>query len=126
MVEHAICIRCGAEKAAPCDRCGDCHFKPDRESDDMARSLYLSEFRYSDPNMMEGCLTELELVAQRLRRGESYDFESAEVQRMRSVAEKLASQPASAAYRALFRFLLPGLIFLALLWGAILLLRFLR
>jgi hypothetical protein len=126
MVEHAICIRCGAEKAHPYDRCGDCRFAPARDSEDSARSLYLSEFRFSEPDAMERWLGELESVAERLRRGESYQFESAEVQRMRSIAVALASQPASVAYKALFRFFFPALVLLAVIWGLYLWLRLSR
>lgn len=117
MIEHAICIRCGAEKAHPYDRCGDCRFEPARDSDDIAESLYLSEFRFSEPDAIERWLGELEAIAERLRRRESYHVEPAELQRMRSVAVSLASQPASVAYKALLRYFLPALVLLALVWG---------
>jgi predicted amidophosphoribosyltransferase len=126
MVEHAICIRCGAEKAHPYDRCGDCRFEPAPQSDDSARSLYFSEFRFSDRQAMGRWLEELEFIAERLQRGERYEFETAEVQRMYVVAEALASQPSSVAWRALFRFFAPALLFLALLWGFYLWLRLSR
>jgi hypothetical protein len=110
MTEHAICIRCGAEKAHPASRCGACSFKPAHNSIDIARSFYLSEFRFSGPIEMEQWLVELDVIAAQLRRGEPYEYDSGELERMQSLAQSPASRRATVAYRALCRFLIPGLL----------------
>lgn len=115
MTEHAICIRCGAGKAHPVSRCGACSFKPAHSSIDLARSFYLSEFRFSGPIEVERWLVELDLVAARLRRGEPYEYDSAELERMQSLAQSPASRRATLAYKSLCRFLIPGLLLLILL-----------
>jgi len=112
MIEHAICIRCGAEKPHPTARCGSCSFKPARSSVDIARSFYLSEFRFSGPIEVEEWLVELDLIAAQLRRAEPYEYDPVELQRMQSLAQSPASRRASTAYKSLCRFLIPGLVVL--------------
>lgn len=126
MIEHAICIRCGAEKAHPFDRCGDCHFEPTPDSDDAVRSLYFSEYRFSDPDAMERWLEELESIAPKVKQGAAYEFDSAELKRLHSVARALAAQPAAAANKALLRFFAPAIALLVVLFGLYLWLRLSR
>jgi hypothetical protein len=122
MVEHAICFKCGEEKAHPYDRCGCCKLTPIKEEEKM-KSLYLSEYRFSDGDRMEKWLEELESVTPRLQRSEPLDYDLEELKRMAVVDAELKAVPASAAWKALFRFFLPGIILLTVLWGIIIFLR---
>lgn len=122
MVEHALCIKCGEEKAHPYDRCGCCKLTPATEEEKM-KSIYLSEYRYSDGDQMEKWLEELESVARRLQRSEPFDYDSKELKRLAVVEAALKAVPASAAWKALFRFFLPGIILLTVLWGIIIFLK---
>jgi hypothetical protein len=87
-------------------------FKPARSSVDLARSFYFSEFRFAGPIEVEEWLAELDLIAAQLRRGEPYDYDPAELERMRSLAQSPASRRASLVYKSLCRFLIPGLVLL--------------
>jgi len=115
MIEHAICIRCGADKSHPVSRCGACSFRPARSSIDLARSFYLSEFRFSAPIEIEKWLADLDLIAAQLRRGEPYEYDPAELERMNSFALSPASRRATIVYKAFCRFLIPGLLTLIFL-----------
>jgi hypothetical protein len=122
MIEHAICIACGEEKAHPFDPCGACKLTP-APGEQQIKSLYLSEYRYSDGEQMEKWLDELESIAAQLQRSQSFDYDPSELKRMAAVDARIRAIPPSAAWGALFRFFLPAIILLAALWGIVFVLR---
>jgi hypothetical protein len=75
----------------------------------------LSEFRFSAPIEVERWLLKLEMIAAQLRRGEPYEYERAELERMQVLAQSPGSRRATTAYRSLCRFLVPGLVLLIVL-----------
>lgn len=86
----------------------------------------MSEYRFSGGPEMQDWLEQLEGIATRLGDGKTHDYDSAELARMDEVEAHLKVIPLSAVWKAVFRFSAPALIFLALLWGAVLLLRALK
>ncbi len=69
-MSHAICIKCGASKFDALTQCEECHFQPS-ESRDCARSVLLSEERYSR--------FELDRIAEALRAGRHIVYDPEEI-----------------------------------------------
>ena len=126
MRREAICLKCGAWKNAPYARCRICNFQPEVGSDDELKSVYLSLGRFRDARQRKAYFQELEMIATRLKRDGVIDIDSSEVERLRGERKLFRSVSYRQVWSAVFRTVLPGVLFLAALWGVIWLLRALR
>jgi len=71
-VTRAVCVNCGQGKVGAFTRCVSCHYDPEKEGKEVqARSLLLSD-RYLT-------LGQLKEAGERIRSGEGYPFDEAEV-----------------------------------------------
>lgn len=124
MLFDAICIRCGEPKRTAYQRCGHCAFDPAQNEDALVKSVYLSLGRYEDEDDRHRYREELALMGRALREGgDPIDYDLAELSRLLAQKRLLDSIPPSAAWGVLFRFFLPAVIFLGILWLVVYLLR---
>ena len=112
---RAICLKCGASKKLPWQKCRECGFAP--EGEDLVRSVYLSVGRYRDVQVQERYTQDLTQIRAQIRNGQAVEFDEAELDRLRKERVKLESVPAHAVWMALLRFFLPALLFLGLLFA---------
>jgi hypothetical protein len=90
----------------------------------MLKSVFLSEYRFSDGHMMEKWLEELEGISAALARGEAYNFSPMELDRMREVRARLASENSS--WMPLIRYFRPAVMLLLALFLLLLLLKMMK
>jgi len=120
----AICIQCGETKKAAYQKCNACGFDPAQREEDLVKSVYLSVGRYEDEEDRQRYLEELRLMGRTLREGdEMIEYDPLELNRLEKQRRVIDAIPTSAPWGAVLRFLLPGIILLAILWFAIFLLR---
>jgi hypothetical protein len=117
----SICIKCGAKKYLPWQRCKHCKFDPSGDEDALVRSVYLSTGRFEEPDDQTSYIPELSRLAGIIQSGLPIEFDAAELSRLSSQQRNFVSVPWSAAWGAIFRFFLPALLLIA----ALCLLRFL-
>jgi hypothetical protein len=109
----SVCFSCGTPKKQPAARCDNCGVVPTSKIE-RAKSIYLSRDRFA------GCETEEPaehqqqlLLAQRvIQAGGSFAYDDAELERILATEKLVRQVPLSAAWLALFRFFLPGLLLL--------------
>ncbi len=119
----AICIRCGSRKRAPWRRCRRCGLDPSGDPEALVRSVYLSTARFDAPDDRRAWGAALDAVGARIEAGTPPEFDAGELRRLRAQRDAVRRAPASAVWGAVFRLFLPALVFLATLFGAVLLLR---
>lgn len=110
-----VCIKCGADKNAPWQECPQCGLEPVDE--DLVKSVYLSSGRFAlDPERAAEYESELADFQAAIRGGRTIEYEEPDLQRLREEKEFVETWPEVATWSTLFRFLLPGIIFLIFLW----------
>jgi hypothetical protein len=111
----AICIQCGASKGAPWRKCNKCGFTP--EGEDLVKAAYCSTWRFADdPDAEIAYESELKHMSEAIRTGNSITFDKTELDRLREIIGFLeAGSPG--VWSAFFRFLLPAIIFLVILYS---------
>jgi len=115
---RSICIICGHEKKAPWQKCHECGFTPEDEVA-FVKSVFLSTARFSDEDEadQERYAKELDVLGKRIQQGERITYDEKELDRLREERELYRSVPLSAVYGALFRFFLPGILLVAVLFA---------
>ena len=85
--------------------------------------MYLSLGRYENDDDIRRYEGELVLMGRALREGdELIDYDPEELSRLRAQKQRVDSIPLTAVWGAVFRFFLPAIIFLGVLWFLIYLL----
>ena len=121
---EAVCIKCGAWKSAPFNSCPSCGFDPKKNEHDFVKSVYLSLGRFEDETERVGYTSALQEYSQTLQSGGEISFDPVEIERLREQKRTFEAVPTKAAWLAILRFFLPGIIFLAFLIGLLVLLKF--
>jgi hypothetical protein len=122
----ALCLRCGAAKATPWATCRRCKFNPEGDEDALVKSVYLSEGRFEDPDEQERYRTELQHMAEELSAGHPIIFEPDELRRLLEQKRLVESIRPAAAFKALFKYFLPVILFVVVLWGLVFTVRYLH
>ena len=78
----AICIKCGARKSNPYEKCPDCAFDPQHDREDLVKSVYLSLGRFDSQIDKEKYDDQLSCYSARLRSGLSVEYDQAEIERL--------------------------------------------
>ncbi len=122
----AICMSCGTAKDAPWRTCPRCGLDPTRDDALLVRSVYLSTSRYTSDERKKALAYSktLDGLGRMLSSGGKIEYDESEIARLWSQLKLIRSIPRSAAWGALLRFLLPGLVFLGGLWLLYLVLRY--
>ena len=118
---NAICIRCGTSKRAPWLVCRTCRLRPVGE--DLVKSVYCSVGRFESADEQAEYRAALERHRETLRSGGSIAFDEGELDRLRRQSRLTAAVRARRVWGAVFRFFLPGIAFLGLLFGLVALLK---
>lgn len=88
------------------------------------RSVYLSEGRFEEEFDRAAYRSELKLMARAIREGEEeMAFDENEIERLRAQKKSVGVVTNQMLAGALFRFLGPGLLFIAILFGLLFLLK---
>ena len=113
-----ICISCGQLKRSHLKQCSNCGFKPSSDLE-MAKSLYLSVAHYFGEDEQSSYFTKQQLAdfSQQIKSGKGIEFKQAIIDRILAQKREFDSMPISAGVKAVFRLLLPGIIFLLMLFG---------
>lgn len=119
----SICLSCGAIKREAWKKCSACSFNPSADADAMVKSVYLSTGRFQEAEDIKAYEKELDVLASKLRNKESIEFDEEELARLSQQRADVLSVPPSAAWKVLFRFFLPSLIFIAVLVTAAIVIR---
>lgn len=119
----AICLHCGTTKELPCETCLGCGFLPTDEDDSLLKSVYLSLGRYDTPNEQSGYALELVALAERLRRGEEIEYDGDDLRRLQKQKGEVEHVSYAGVAYLLFRIFIPGLLFLLVLVGVLLILK---
>jgi hypothetical protein len=122
-MSDAVCIRCGNRKRAPWRRCRRCGLDPTGDPEALVRSVYLSTGRFDAPDAKRSWSAALDAIADGIEAGSAPDFDEAELRRLRAQRDAVRSVAPSAVWGAVLRLFLPGIVFLAILYGVVLLLR---
>lgn len=122
MAKQAVCIRCGAWKRWPPEKCRRCGFEPSDDVD-LSKSLYLSKARFDDADERADLGPFLEEASATLRAGGTVQYDPAELQRLSERLSDFRSVSSRQVWGAVFRFFLPGILLLAALFGLLYLLR---
>jgi hypothetical protein len=103
-MEKIICIRCGAEKDMLMVECDVCQFDPSGDEASEVKTLYLSTLRFEGECDKQRYAIELDDVAKRIKRGETIDYDAAELDRLGEL-------------RRAFLAVTPTVLVLTLLWN---------
>lgn len=90
----AVCIRCGAAKGQPINKCATCGFKP-HSDEDKAKSLMLSLDYEIDGEYRGKTKEELQRMAASIQSGQPHDFNAEEVRAIIEYAHQVTAIPAS-------------------------------
>ncbi len=123
---ESICIKCGSEKTAPWRKCRSCAFQPVEGSAELAKSVYLSLGRYEEGEERREYAIQLNALADTIRSGKALEYDETELLRLQRQEKVVRAIGHGDIGRALFRVLLPGLLFLLVLVGVLILLRALK
>lgn len=110
----AVCIQCGTKKKEAWYKCRKCGLTPTGK--DLVKSVYCSTGRFQDPDDQDRYEVELEKIANKLKSGKAIKYNDQELERLAHQQKDIGSVPASAVWSAVFRFFVPGVIFLAVLY----------
>jgi hypothetical protein len=119
----AICVQCGIRKSAPWKKCRHCGYDPAKDEEGLVQSVYLSLGRFEDPERQQQYANELDELATEIQRGARPAFDQVELERLVKQKAEFESIPPSAPWTALFRFFLPAIGLLAVLYAILFLLR---
>lgn len=119
---YAVCLKCGESKDVPYKRCNQCGFSPTDE-DSLVKSVYLSLGRYDTPAEQSKYEYELKELATELRNGREIAFESEGLARLRKQKIEVESVTDVGVLRYLCRVFFPGLLFLIILLGVLVVLK---
>ena len=78
---EAVCVACGALKKAAVERCAQCGYEPESEYE-VARALILSKQFPAGRQTIGRPVDELRTIAEQIRSGRPYYFDSQEQQRV--------------------------------------------
>jgi hypothetical protein len=82
MKEIILCIHCGAKKDYLMEECEECGCNPSGNELDEIKSIYLSTLRHEFESEKEKYAKELKEIAQRLKNGQSIDYDKKELDRL--------------------------------------------
>lgn len=119
----AICLRCGTGKELPYETCIGCGFQPTDEDESLLKSVYLSLGRYDTPEEQSRYKLELIALAEQIRRGEEIEFDGDGLRRLQMQKAELEHLSYAGVTKLLFRILFPGLLFLLVLIGVLVILK---
>jgi hypothetical protein len=119
---YAICLQCGATKKEPYAQCDECGFQP-TDDESLAKSVYLSLGRYDTPAEQSRYEYELKRLANELRSGREIEFDGEDLARLHAQKLDVESVDDATALRYLLRVVFPGLLFLLVLIGVLIMLR---
>lgn len=122
----AYCQRCGTKKQVAISRCKECGYDPRESEDEMLKAVYLSSGRFEDPERSKEYESALSLLGRAIREGELIDYETDDIERLRTQKNLIDSIPASTPWIAVVRLFAPGILSLAVLFGILWLLRALK
>lgn len=122
-MKEAVCIQCGAWKRHPARACRRCGLDPRRDGETLVKSVYLSTGRFDAPEDRAAYREELKRASSELAAGTPVQFDERELERLRHERAAVNQVPLRAVYGALGRLFLPAVLFLAVLYGLIFLLR---
>jgi predicted ATP-dependent serine protease len=111
---YAVCLKCGKSKDAPNKRCSECGFKP-ADDDSMAKSVYLSLGRFDTRAEQSTYEYKLREIA----------FDQVDMDRLRRQKIEVDSVSDAGVLRYLLRVFFPGLLFLLILAGVLIVLKLL-
>ena|SRR6266436_5413135 len=118
-VSLAICIRCGALKKSPIQKCPSCGFQPQTD-EDKAKSLILSLNYEIDGEYRGKTKEELLAIAQQIRDGKPYEFDPQEVAAVIEYAKRVQAIPRRILLSDLLKWIGPVVLILivvfVLLW----------
>ena len=89
----SVCIKCGALKKRPIQKCPNCHFMP-QSNDDKAKSLVLSSAYEIDGSYCGKSINELKSIAKDIQEGKPYLFNGDEISNVITYAQKVMNIPA--------------------------------
>ncbi|MFM8572754.1 MAG: hypothetical protein ACKOAU_14265 [Pirellula sp.] len=121
---YAVCLKCGKSKDAPYKRCSECGFKP-ADDDSMAKSVYLSLGRFDTRAEQSTYEYELRELATEIRSGHETAFDQVDMDRLRRQKIEVDSVSDAGVLRYLLRVFFPGLLFLLILAGVLIVLKLL-
>lgn len=119
---YAICLKCGAKKKLPGHQCGQCGFRP-QDDESMEKSVYLSSRRYDDPAGQSKYENELRKLASELRSGREIKFDVKDLDRLCRQRIEMEAVTVAKTFGYLHQVFFPGLLFLLVLIGLLILLK---
>ena len=119
---YAVCLRCGTTKKVPYAQCDDCGFQP-TDDDSLIKSVYLSLGRYDTPADQSKYDYELKRLASELSSGQEIEFDGEDLARLRRQKIEVDSVDDGSVLRYLLRVFFPGLLFLLVLTGVLIVLK---
>jgi hypothetical protein len=127
-VAEALCLNCGTPKRVPSKKCGHCGFEPGTDEQALIKSVYLSTQRFDDDEeeKIERYWKELDRVSASMRAGEPPSFDPTEMARLRAQLKLYQSVPMSSVWGAVFRLFRPVIIAIVIIWGLIVLFRWIK
>lgn len=130
---NAICISCGARKIAPYEKCCHCGLDPSKDDTLLVKSVYLSTGRYvsgdeteEEADQQKRYSKELDRFGQMLENGQPIEYDDEEMARLQKNLDLMRSISRPRVWGALFRFAIPGMIFVGAIWLVYILLRLLN
>ena len=112
---NAICISCGTAKGAPWHKCRKCGLVPSGEV--LVKSVYCSTGRFDgDEVRSEAYRDELCRMQKELRQGEEIEYDATDLKRLKEQGTLIDELATARVWGAVFRFFLPAIIFLAVIY----------
>jgi len=122
----SVCISCGVSKSRTWEKCSVCGFDPRGDEIAMAKSVYLSVGRYEEEVDRTRYANELDAIGQTIRDGVIIEYDQAELERLLAQKKAFDRIPMTSVWSAVFRFFLPGFLFIGTLFFLFLLIRWLK
>ncbi|TWT34729.1 hypothetical protein [Blastopirellula retiformator] len=119
----AICIKCGAKKSFPYNKCGECAFDPQLAREDLVKSVCLSSGRYGSQFEKEKYDDELNSYSAQLRSGLSVEYDQEEIERLDMQLTEVEELDDKPIFKYLLRVFLPGILLLLFLIGVLVVLK---
>jgi hypothetical protein len=117
-----ICEKCGAERDYIPDVCPSCHFQPKTLRELATAALLTTQFEAGDVTF--GTEEQaLKSLSNAIRDGKTPDLDEMELLRHEQTVEAFLQVRTIDVYWALFRFFLPAILFFAVAYGVLVILR---
>ena len=123
MIVTAVCIRCGVEKPSPYEKCDHCQLDPREDQDDLVKSVYMSSERFDSAAARRDYDNKLHIYAQRIGTGVNIDYDPREIERLRMQLAEVESIDDRSLMRYLWNAFFPGILFVVILVGILIVLR---